>query len=128
MEGVMIQSLKVINSYGEELTIKLAHNGSGTLQAGYKVHVYSYENSYIQVDEVVELTESYTVKVKAKYLMSQQEMMDTLPRDENEKAFLHAEPAEGMDELPYLMTRILESPTAVEMINKPEKTVKFHVL
>lgn len=121
-------AFNVREDYGEELTIKFAHNGSGTLQAGYKVHVYSYENSYIQVDEVVELTESYTVKVKAKYLMSQQEMMDTLPRDENEKAFLQAEPAEGMDELPYLMTRILESPTAVEMINKPEKTVKFHVL
>ena len=121
-------AFNVREDYGEELTIKFAHNGSGTLQAGYKVHVYSYENSYIQVDEVVELTESYTVTVKAKYLMSQQEMMDTLPRDENEKAFLQAEPAEGMDELPYLMTRILESPTAVEMINKPEKTVKFHVL
>lgn len=121
-------AFNVREDYGKELTIKFAHNGSGTLQAGYKVHVYSYDNSYIQVDEVVELTESYTVTVKAKYLMSQQEMMDTLPRDDNEKAFLQAEPAEGMDELPYLMTRILESPTAVEMINKPEKTVKFHVL
>ena len=121
-------AFNVREDYGKEITIKFAHNGSGRLQQGYKVHVYSFENSYIKVDQVVELREDYTVTVKAQYLMSQQEMMDTLPRDENAKAFLQAEPAEGMDVLPYLMTRILESPTAVEMINKPEKTVKFHVL
>lgn len=54
--------------------------------------------------------------------------MSTLSIEENERMFLYSEPAEGMDELPYAMTRILESPTSVEMINKPEKTVKFHVL
>ena len=48
--------------------------------------------------------------------------------EENEKVFLYSEPAEGMDKLPYAMTRILETPTTMEMINKPEKTVKFHVL
>ncbi len=121
-------AFNVREDYGKDITIKFAHNGSGSFQQGYKVHVYSFENSYIQIDEVVELREDYTVTVKAKYLMGQQKMMDTLPRDENEKAFLQAEPAEGMDQLPYLMTRILESPTSVEMINKPEKAVKFHVL
>ncbi len=121
-------AFNVREDYGKDITIKFAHNGSGSFQQGYKVHIYSFENSYIQIDEVVELREDYTVTVKAKYLMGQQKMMDTLPRDENEKAFLQAEPAEGMDQLPYLMTRILESPTSVEMINKPEKAVKFHVL
>lgn len=121
-------AFNVREDYGKEITIKYAHNGSGTLQAGYKVHVYSYENSYIQVDEVVTLNSDYTVTVKAQYLISQTEMMSTLSIEENERMFLYSEPAEGMDELPYAMTRILESPTSVEMINKPEKTVKFHVL
>lgn len=121
-------AFNVREDYGKEITIKYAHNGSGTLQAGYKVRVYSYENSYIQVDEVVTLNSDYTVTVKAQYLMSQTEMMSTLSIEENERMFLYSEPAEGMDELPYAMTRILESPTSVEMINKPEKTVKFHVL
>lgn len=121
-------AFNVREDYGKEITVKFAHNGGGSFQQGYNVHVYSYENPYIQVDQVVELRENYTVSVKVRYLMSRQEMMDMLPRDENEKAFLQAEPAEGMDRLPYLMTRILESPTSVEMINKPEKTVKFHVL
>ena len=121
-------AFNVREDYGKEVTIKYAHNGSGKLQAGYKVHVYSYENSYVQIDQVVELKEDYTVTVKAQYLMSQTEMMSTLSIEENEKVFLYSEPAEGMDKLPYAMTRILETPTTMEMINKPEKTVKFHVL
>ena len=121
-------AFNVREDYGKEITIKYAHNGSGKLQAGYKVHVYSYENSYVQIDDVVELKEDYTVTVKAKYLMSQTEMISTLSIEENEKVFLYSEPADGMDVLPYAMTRILETPTTVEMINKPEKTVKFHVL
>ena len=121
-------AFNVREDYGKDITIKYAHNGSGELQPGYKVHVYSYENSYVQIDQVLELKDDYTVTVKAQYLMSQTEMMSTLSIEENEKVFLYSEPANGMDELPYAMTRILETPTTVEMINKPEKTVKFHVL
>ncbi len=121
-------AFNVREDYGKEITVKFANSGSGSFQPGYMVHIYSYDNPYIQVDQVVELREDYTVSVKAHYLMSQKGMMDTLPRDENERAFLRAESAEGMDRLPYLMTRILDSPTSVEMINKPEKTVKFYAL
>lgn len=121
-------AMNVREDYSKELTIKFAHNGSGKIQPGYKVHVYSEENEYLRVDQVVELKDDYTVTVKAEYMKSQTEMMSTLPIDENERAFLHSEPADGMDELPYAMTRILDTPTSVEMINKPEKNVKFHVL
>lgn len=121
-------AFNVREDYGEEITIKYAHSGSGKIEPGYKVHVYSYENSYVQIDQVVELKDDYTVTVKAQYLMSKTEMIETLSIEENEKVFLYSEPADGMDVLPYAMTRILESPTTLEMINKPEKTVKFHVL
>lgn len=114
--------------YGKELVIKYAHNGTGGFQQGYKVHLYSETNEYVRVDQVVELREDYTAVVKAEYLMSQSQMKESLSIEENEKILLHSEPAEGMDELPYLMTRILPEPTTLEMINKPEKTVKFHVL
>lgn len=121
-------AFNVREAYGEEITIKYAHSGSGKLEPGYKVHVYSYENSYMQIDQVVDLKDDFTITVKAQYLMSKTEMIETLTIDENEKVFLYSEPADGMDKLPYAMTRILESPTTLEMINKPEKTVKFHVL
>ena len=59
--------------------------------------------------------------------MSLEQMVDSLPVDFNEKVMLRMEPAEGMDQLPFAMTRILGAPTVMEMINKTEKTVKFHV-
>lgn len=120
-------AFNVREDYGKDIKIKFAHSGSGSFQKGYRVHVYS-ESEYISIDQVVELREDYTVSVKVEYLMSQSEMLNSLPIDRNEHVFIHAEPAEGMDQLPYAMTRILDAPTTMEMINKPEKTVKFHVL
>ena len=121
-------AFNVREDYGKKVTIKYAHSGSGTFQKGYKVHVYTQDNAYVKIDEVVELNEDYSVTVPANYLLSQTEMMSTLSIEENEEVFIYSEPGEGMEELPYAMTRILESPTAMQMINKPEKTVKFHVL
>ena len=124
----MTYAFNVRDDYGKDITLKFAPSGNGNIPSGYKVHVYSNENDYIQFDDVVELRSDYTVTVKAKYLMPQSQMMTTLPVDENEQIFFKAEPAEGMDEMPYATTQILDNFTTCEMINKPEKTVKFHVI
>ncbi|MGN1232394.1 MAG: hypothetical protein ACI4UJ_02970 [Candidatus Cryptobacteroides sp.] len=121
-------AFNVRDDYGKDITLKFTPNGNGSIPSGYKVRVYSYENEYIRFDEVVELRKDYTVTVKAEYLMTQQQMMSTLPVDENTRLFFKAEPAAGMDEMPYATTQILDDLTTCEMINKPEKTVKFHVL
>lgn len=121
-------AFNVRDDYGKDITLKFAPSGNGNIPSGYKVHVYSNENDYIQFDDVVELRSDYTVTVKAKYLMTQSQMMTTLPVNENEHIFFKAEPAEGMDEMPYATTQILDNFTTCEMINKPEKTVKFHVI
>lgn len=121
-------AFNVREDYGKSITIKFIQGGSGTIQQGYKVHVYSELNEYVRVDQEVELHEDGSVTVEPIYLMPQSQMMNTLPIDENENVILHSVPADGMDQLPFLMTRILDKPTSLEMINKPEKTVKFHVL
>ena len=120
-------AFNVREDYGGEITIKFVPSGSGSFQEGYKVHVFSDENDYIQVDSEVELKSNYTATVKAKFLKSKEEMAMSLPVDFNEKVQLQTEPAQDMDQLPYAMIRILDRPTSIEMINKPEKTVKFHV-
>lgn len=120
-------AFNVREDYGKELTFRFARNGSGTLQHGYKVHLYTMENEFIHVDAVAELQPDCSITIKADYLMSLEQMAEALPVDVNEKVLLRMEPAEGMDQLPYAMTRILDTPTVVEMINKTEKTVKFHV-
>lgn len=121
-------AFNVRDDYGKDITLKFIPSGNGRIPSGYKVHVYSYENRYIQFDEVVELHSDCTVTVKAEYLMPRSQMMMTLPVDENEQIFFKAEPADGMDEMPYSTTQILDNSTTCEMINKPEKTVKFHVI
>lgn len=121
-------AFNVREDYNKNISIKFSHRGSGELPRGYKVHVYTEENRYVHVNQVVELHEDYSVTVKTEYLMSQTEMRESLSVETNEKVLIHCEPADGMDELPYLTTRILPEPTTMEMINKPEKTVKFHVL
>lgn len=113
---------------GNDLSIKFAHHGSGQLQKGYKLHVYSYDNPYVKVDQIVEVRDDYTVTVKPQYLMDKSQMTNTLPTERNEKVLLYSEPAKGMDQYPFAMTQVMDTPTTMEMINKPEKTVKFHVL
>ncbi len=121
-------AFNVRDDYGKDISLKFTKSGAGNLPSGYKVHIYSCENPYIQFDEVVEMQSDYTLTVKAKYLMSQQEMILALPIDGNERIFFKAEPAEGMEEMPYATTQILDNFTTCEMINKPEKTVRFHVI
>ncbi len=121
-------AFNVRDDYGKDITLKFTPSGNGNLPSGYKVHLFSIENEYIQFDEVVELRSDYTVTVKARYSMSKSQMMSTLPVDENVRIFFKAEPAEGMDEMPYATTQILDIFTTCEMINKPEKTVRFNVI
>lgn len=121
-------AFNVRDDYGKDITIKLTPSGSGNLPTGYKVHVYSEENEYIEFDQVVSLNADYTATVKASYKMTKEQMITSLSIEENENLFFKVEPADGMDEMPFAMTQILDDYTVCEMINKPEKTVKFHVL
>ena len=77
---------------------------------------------------MVEIRENFSVTVKANYLMTLEQMKNALSITDNESIKLYSEPAEGMDKYPYAMIQIKDTPTTIEMINKPEKTVKFHVL
>lgn len=117
------------DDYGKKITLRYKPNdGADPVPAGYKIHVTSYTNAYIKIDQVVELHADYTVELTPELLMDKNGMMQNLPIDMNELLYLQSEPAEGMDQNPYSMTRILDAPTQIEMINKPEKSVKFHVI
>lgn len=120
-------SINIKDDFGKDIRISFSRSDAGEYQPGYKVHVYSHANEYLKVDQVVELKDDYTLVVTPEYLMSYEAMHKALPVDENLTVFLQAEPSEGMDELPFAMTRILDSPTALELINKLEKTVRFYV-
>ena len=119
-------AFNIRDDYGKPVKIKFSPNGNGAVPDGYKVRITSWSNSYMQVDEVVTL-HGNTAEVNPKYLMSKQEMTEALPTDHNEVIYFQAEAAEGMDEEPFCRTSVLSNPTACELINKPEMSVKFHV-
>lgn len=119
-------AFNIRDDYGKPVRIKFSQNGNGSIPEGYRVRVTSWSNSYMEIDEVVTL-HGNTAEVHPKYLMSKQEMADALPTDHNEVIYFQAESAEGMDEEPFCRTTILSNPTACELINKPEMSVKFHV-
>lgn len=121
-------AFNVRDNYGKDIILKLSPNGNGKIPSGYKIHIYTITNPYIHFDEVVELNSDFSVSIKPEYILSQSEMMSNLPIDTNEKIFFKIEPAEGMEEMPYATTQILDIVTTCEMINKPEKTVKFYVI
>ena len=120
-------AFNVRDDYGKQMKLQMSRSGNGPIPDGYKVKVTTWSNSYMEISEVVTLQSDYSVTVTPKMLMRQSEMIQQLPTSDNEKVFLKIEPAIGMDERPYSMTRILDITTECEMINKPEKTVKFHV-
>lgn len=116
----------VRNDYGKKIKLRYKPNdGAGRVPSGYKIQV-SANSPYLKIDQVVELKEDYTVEVTPQ-LMDQEQLKQVLPSDENAVLYVKSVPAEGMDQNPYSMIRVLDSPTHLEMINKPEKTVKFHV-
>lgn len=122
-------SYNIRDDYGKKIILRYKPNdGADSVPAGYKLHVTSYENEYMKIDQVVELKSDNTVELTPELLMDKNRMIQSLPVDMNELLYLKSEPAEGMDQNPYSMTRILDAPTQVEMINKPEKSVKFHVI
>ncbi|MDE6871053.1 MAG: hypothetical protein K2J62_02890 [Bacteroidales bacterium] len=120
-------AFNVRDDYGKDITLKFSPSGNGMVPPGYRVHVYAHENNYIQFDDVVEMGSDYSVTVKPVYTMGKAQMMAILPVDRNEMLSFRAEPADGMDKMPYATTQILDCYTTCEMINKPEKTLKFHV-
>lgn len=114
------------DNYGNNLSVKYLKSGTGVLPKGYMVHIYCSDNPFVEIDDVVEVCPDYTATVKVKYLMSQQEMFTSLPIECNEQFFIFTESALGMDIMPFATTQIIENQTVCEMINKPEKTVRFY--
>lgn len=119
-------AFNIRDDYQKPIKIKFTQSGTGNVPSGYKIHVTSWTNSYMQVDEVVTL-HGNVAEINPKYLMRREDMDEILPTDRNEVIYFQAEAAEGMDVEPFSRTTVLSNPTSCELINKPEMTVKFHV-
>ena len=114
------------DDYAKPIKIKFNKSGNGSISEGYKVHIKTWTNEYMEFDEEV-ILHGNVAELNPKYLKSREDMDSMLPTDRNEIIYFQVEPAKGMDVDPFCQTMLISHPTSCELINKPEMTVKFHV-
>lgn len=90
---------------------------------GLKIKCYCEPNPYVEVDESVSI-ENEQLKVSLKHKQSYDSMKSQLPQETNERIMLHFEVE---DSEKYPLVQLLNDECCLELINKPEKTLKVYV-
>ena len=93
------------------------------IPSGLKIRCYSEPNPYIEVDELVAI-ENGTIEISVKHKQSYDSLKAKLPRDTNEKIMLYFEVE---DPEKYPLVQLLNTECCMELINKPEKTLRVYV-
>lgn len=93
------------------------------IPSGLKIRCYSEPNPYIEVEESVAI-ENGTIKISVKHKQSYDSLKAKLPRDTNKKIMLYFEVE---DPEKYPLVQLLNSKCCMELINKPEKTLRVYV-
>ena len=126
-------SLNIKDDYGKPVTFTLSTVNDAEIPEGFKIHVESLEAAtedgypYIHIDETVAAGPDNTVTVHPEFLLPVEEMRSRLPKETNETIILSVTPAEGMDSGEYALTRIPDKECTLELVNKPEKSLRFYV-
>lgn len=124
-------SVNVRDDYGKPLQISFTTGNSMRIPEGFRVRVRSVGGGadgypYITVDETATVTDN-AVTVTPEFLKSMEEMKELLPKEGFETLLLEITPAEGMEAGEYALTRIPDKTCRVELVNKPEKSLRIHV-
>lgn len=117
---------KVLNTYDDyddPISLMFSSTSANPVRDGYKVRVYSSENPYMHIDQIVEVGADYSIVLNPLYLLSTEEMNMLLAQGESGEICLMYEMAPGMDEYPFLMNVINSGVTRIKMINTRQKKV-----
>ena len=90
---------------------------------GLKIKCYCEPNPYVEVDESASI-ENEQLKVSLKHKQSYDSMKSQLPQETNERIMLHFEVEDAEK---YPLVQLLNDECCLELINKPEKTLKIYV-
>lgn len=116
-------SINIRDEYNVAKTLRFTSHGSNWAP-GYKIHVKTSDNPYLDVDEVVEVKSDLSAEIHPKFKLSKSGMM-AQEWEEYDDIVLEMTPIQGEGAHKY--TRLLDQYTRVKLINKPEKTVSFYV-
>ena len=108
---------------GKDVTLRFDCKKRIEIPSGLKIRCCSEPNPYIEVDESVAI-ENGTIKISVKHKQSYDSLKAKLPRDANEKIMLYFEVE---DPEKYPLVQLLNTKCCMELINKPEKTLRVYV-
>lgn len=121
-------SVNVKDDYNKPKTMQFAIKGTTQkVPSGFKVHIEAEDNPYFELNEDVVLSETNTISFTPIFKLPQDSVRTLLPTTSNARFMLFVEPSQGMEDAPYSTTRILNSDSYLEIINRIEKTLNFYV-
>ena len=115
-------SLNLRDDFDKPLTIKLTPNDGSSIPNNFKLHVRCEENPYVAIDEW-ETVANNQITIQPRFLKPQAELLETVRQTPSEVFHLQLE----SDTELFPLTRLLSNVVYLELINKPEKTLKFDV-
>lgn len=108
---------------GKGLALRFDCKKRTKIPEGLKIRCYCEPNPYVEVDESASI-ENEQLKVSLKHKQSYDSLKSQLPQEANEQIVLHFE-VENAEQYP--LVQLLNDECSLELINKPEKTLKVYV-
>lgn len=133
VDGVVFNFVELLPQYsckynikddlGKKLSLQIDCKKQVTIPNNLKIHCYCDANSYIEVDQTTQIKNgrlNLSIRPKLDY----ETLKSILPQDYNEEIGIHFE-IEEPDKYP--LVQLLNNECTLELINKPEKTLKVYV-
>lgn len=108
---------------GKKLSLQIDCKKQVTIPENLKIHCYCDANSYIEVDQTTHI-ENGRLNLNIKPKQNYETLKSILPQDYNEEIGIHFEIE---DPNKYPLVQLLNNECILELINKPEKTLKVYV-
>lgn len=108
---------------GKGLTLRFDCKKRIKIPEGLKIKCYCEPNPYVEVDESA-CIENEQLKVPLKHKQSYDSLKSQLPQETNEQVMLYFEVEDAEK---YPLVQLLNDECCLELINKPEKTLKVYV-
>lgn len=111
-----------------EKEIKITCKKNLKIPSGLKVAIKSENNPYFDVNDVAEIQNGIAT-FSIRTLQTKEQLQRNLPRDENYMLNLHIELVNGkqIEKSTNQVINLVTSNLNLEVVNKPEKTLKIHV-
>lgn len=124
-QGVRIN---IRDEYNKPKRLEFTQYMGKTAPAGYQIHFRTSPNPYVEIDETVELRPDLSVELHPRWLKSQQQLIEELPIEyPYSDITLEYDATEAMQSGKFAFTRLVDKECPLQLINKPEKTVRIYV-